>query len=59
MFLAESRDRSSRGGMAYGSVIDFFGQVANIHMRTDAKNLAAAARTIHLPFRPKIAWQIA
>ena len=25
------------------------GEVANIHMRTDAKNLVTTARTIHLP----------
>ena len=86
MFLAESRERSSRDGMAYGSLIDyesqkiektvlsttvaelfFFmkcfgscqflrglwmdisGEVANMHMRTDAKNLVATPRTIHLP----------
>ena len=86
VFWAESRERSSRDGMAYGSLIDYesqkikktvpsttvaevysfmkcFGsyqflrglwmdissEVANIHMRTDAKNLAPTARTIHLP----------
>ena len=82
----ESRERSSRDGMAYGSLIDYenqkikktvlsttvaelfsfmkwFGswqflhglcvdipcEVANVHMKTDAKNLVTAARTIHLP----------
>ena len=81
MFLAESRERSSRDGMTYGSLIDFesekskktvlsstvaelyyfmkgfvhlsfsvdygldiSGEVANIHMRTDAKNLVTTAR---------------
>ena len=29
--------------------MDLSGEVANIHMRTDAKNLVTAARTIHLP----------
>ena len=29
--------------------MDLSGEVANIHMRTDAKNLATTARTIHLP----------
>ena len=85
MFLAESRERSSRDGMAYGSVIDYesqkikktvlsttvaefyssmkcfgscqflrglwmdiSGEVANLHMRTDANNLVTTARTIHL-----------
>ena len=86
MFLAESRERSSRDGMAYGSLIDYecqkikktvlsttvaelhsfmkcfgschflrglwmdiSGEVAHIHMRTDAQNLVTTARTIHLP----------
>ena len=86
VFLAESRERSSRDGMTYGSLIDYesqkikktvlsttvaelysfmkcFGssqflrglwmdtscEVANIHMRTDAENLVATARTINLP----------
>ena len=86
MFLAESRERSSKDGMSYGSLIDYesqkiektvlsttvaelyyfmtcFGscqflrglwmdisrEVADIHMRTDAKNLVTTARTIHLP----------
>ena len=86
VFLAESRERSSRDGMAYGSLIDYerheikkpvisttmeelysfmkcFGscqflhglwmdissEVANINMRTDAKNLVTTARMIHLP----------
>ena len=26
-----------------------FGEVAEIHMRTDAKNLVIIARTVHLP----------
>ena len=29
--------------------MDISGDVTNIHMRTDAKNLVTAARTIHLP----------
>ena len=29
--------------------MDLSGEVANIHMRTDAKNLVTTARTIHLP----------
>ena len=86
VFLAESRERSSKDGMSYGSLVDFesqkikktvlsttvaelysfmvcfgsclflrglwmdiSGQVANIHMRTDPKNLVTTARTIHLP----------
>ena len=86
VFLAESRERSSRDGMTYGSLIDcesqkikkivlfstvaelycfmkclgscqfiqglwmdISGEVANIHMRTDAKNLVTTARTSHLP----------
>ena len=28
--------------------MDFFGEVADIHMRTDAKNWVTTARTIHL-----------
>ena len=85
VLLAESRERSSRDGMALGSLIDYesqqvektelsttvaelccimkcFGscqflrglwmdtscEVANFHMRTDAKNLVTTARTIHL-----------
>ena len=85
VFLAESRERSSRDGLTYGSLIDcesqkikktvlsttvaelysfmkcfgscqflrglwmdISGEVANIHMRTDAKNLVTTARTIHL-----------
>ena len=32
-----------------GLWMDLFGEVANIHMRTDAKNLVMAARTIHFP----------
>ena len=84
VFLAESRERSSRDEMTHGSLIDyesqkirktvlsttaaelyFFmkcfgsgqflqgswmdisGETANIHMRTDAKNLVTTARTIH------------
>ena len=86
VFLAESRERSSKDGVSYGCLIDdesqkiirtvlsttvaklfsfmkcfgscqflrglwmnISGEVANIHMRTDAKNLATTARTIHLP----------
>ena len=86
VFLAESLERSSGNGMAYGSLIDYesqkikktalsntvvelysvmksFGscqflrglwmdsssEVVNLHMRTDARNLVTAARTIHLP----------
>ena len=86
MFLAESRERSSRDGMACGSLIDCesqkikktmlsttvaelnsfmkcFGscqflrgvwmdipsEIANLHMRTDSKNLVTTARKIHLP----------
>ena len=82
VFLAESRERSSKDGMSYGSLIDyesqkivlsttvaelyyfmksfgscqFFrelwmdisGEVANTHMRTDAKNLVTTARTNHV-----------
>ena len=85
MFLAESRERSSKDGKSFGSLADYesqkrkktvlsttvaelysimkcFGschflrrlwmdlscEVANIHMRTDAKNLVTTARTIHL-----------
>ena len=29
--------------------MDISGEVANIHKRTDAKNLVTAARTTHLP----------
>ena len=29
--------------------MDISGEIANIHMRTDAKNLVTTARTIHLP----------
>ena len=29
--------------------MDISGEVANIHMRTSAKNLVTTARTIHLP----------
>ena len=29
--------------------MDLSGEVADIHMRTDAKNLVTTARTIHLP----------
>ena len=32
-----------------GLWMDISGEVADIHMRTDAKNLAPTARTIHLP----------
>ena len=32
-----------------GLWIDLSGEVADIHMRTDAKNLVTTARTIHLP----------
>ena len=32
-----------------GLWMDISGEVANIHMRTDAKNLVSTARTIHLP----------
>ena len=86
VFLAESRERSSRDGMSHGRLIDhesqkikktalfttvaelysfmecfgscqflrglwmdISGEVANLHMRTDAKNLVTTARTIHLP----------
>ena len=86
VFLAESRERSSKDAMSYGSLIenerqkiqktlhsttveelysfvkcfgsckflcglwmDISGEVANIHMRTQAKNLVTKARTIHLP----------
>ena len=86
VFLAESRVRSSRGGMTYGSLIgseslkvkktvlsttvaelysfmkcfgscqflrglwmDISVEVANIHMRTDAKNVVTTGRTVHLP----------
>ena len=85
VFLAEPRERSSRDGMAYGSLIDhesqkikktvlsttvaeqnsfmtcfgscqflrglwvdISGEVANLHKRTDAKNLVTTARTIRL-----------
>ena len=86
MFSAESRERSSRDGVPYGSLIDYesqkikktvlsttvaelyffmkyFGscqflrglwvdissEIANIHMRIDAKNLVTTARPNHLP----------
>ena len=86
VFLAESRERSSKDGMSCGSLVDCessrimkivlsttvaelhafmkcvgscqfirglwmdpSGEVAKIHMRTDAKNLVTIARTIHLP----------
>ena len=86
VFLTESRERSSKDGMSYGTLADYesqkikkfvltttvaelysfpkccgscqflrglwmdlSGEVAIIHMRTDAKNLVTAARTIHLP----------
>ena len=86
VFLAESREQSSKDGMSYGSLADYesqkikkfvlsttvaelysfmkwfgscqflrglwmdlSGEVANIHMRADAKNLVTAATTIHLP----------
>ena len=86
VFLAESRERSSKDGMVYGSLIDYesekikmtvlsttvaelysfmrcfgpcqflhglymhiAGEVANIHIRTDAKNLVTTARTVPLP----------
>ena len=32
-----------------GLWMDLSGEVADIHMRTDAKNLVTTARTIHLP----------
>ena len=32
-----------------GIWMDLSGEVADIHMRTDAKNLVTTARTIHLP----------
>ena len=85
VFLAESRERSSKDGMSYVSLIDcesqkikktvlstavaelysfvkcfgscqflrglwvdISGEVANIYMRTDAKNPVTTARTIHL-----------
>ena len=32
-----------------GLWMDISGEVANIHMRTDAKNLVTTARPIHLP----------
>ena len=32
-----------------GLWMDISGEVANIHMRTDAKNLVRTARAIHLP----------
>ena len=84
VFLAESRERSSKDGMSYGCLTDdesqkikrtvlsttvaklfsfmkcfgscqflrglwmnISGEVANIHMRTDAKNLVTTARTFH------------
>ena len=84
MFSEETRERSTRDGMSYGSLIDYesqkikrtvlsttvadlysfmkcfvscqflhrlwmdlSGEVATIHMRTDAKNLVTTARTIH------------
>ena len=89
--LAESRERSSRDGMAYGSLMDYesqkiektmlsttvaelysfmkcfgscqflrglwmdiSGEVANPHMRTDAKNSLTTARTSHLPEQKEI-----
>ena len=33
----------------HGLLMDISGDVANIHMKTDAKNLLTTARTIHLP----------
>ena len=32
-----------------GLLMDVYGEVANIHMRTDAKNPVTTARTTHLP----------
>ena len=32
-----------------GLWMDISSEVANLHMRTDAKNLVTTARTIHLP----------
>ena len=95
MFLAESRERSSRDGMADGSLIDyeshkiqktvlsatvaglyFFmkcfgafqflqglwmdlsGEVASIHLKTDAKNLVTAARPIQLPDQKETIYMI-
>ena len=86
VFLEESRERSSKDGMTYESLIDdesqkikktvlsttvaelysftkcfgscpfllelwmdISGEVANIHMRNDTKNLETTARTSHLP----------
>ena len=86
VFLAEVRERSSKDGTSYGSLIDYesqmikmivlsttvaelysfmkcfgscqflrglwmdlSGEVADIHMKTDAKNLVTIARTIHIP----------
>ena len=86
VFLAESRERSSKDGMSYGSLVDnesqkveknvlsttvpelysfvkcfgscqllcglwmdLSGEVAHIHMKTDAKNQVTTARTIHFP----------
>ena len=86
VFLAEKRERSSKDGMSYGSLVDYesqrirkivlsttvaelcsfmkcfgscqflrglwmdlSGEIENIHMRTDAKNLVTTVRTIHLP----------
>ena len=95
VFLAESRERSSRDGVTYGSLIDYesqkikktvlsttvadlysfmkcfdscqflqgkrmdiSGEVANLHMRTDAKNLVTTARTTHLPEQKEIIYMI-
>ena len=33
--------------------MDLSGEVADIHMRTDVKNLMSTARTIHLPEQRK------
>ena len=37
------------GQFLCGLWMDISGEVADIHMRTDAKNLVTTARTIHLP----------
>ena len=63
VLLAESLERSSRHVVELYSVMKCFGscqflrglwmdissEVANLHMRPDAKNLVTPARTIHLP----------
>ena len=45
----DASDRNNEDGSSQRGRVDTSGEAAHIHMKTDVKNLATTARTIHSP----------